>query len=59
MKKTYKLLITEEVDDTDSLSNVEEELEAEEAWLDTGTIQVLLPTEIVSYVEKTGILGIT
>ena len=52
--KRYKLIAY----DDDSLSDIVEESEADDAWLDTGTMQILLPNEVAKYVELTGILGI-
>ena len=59
MKKRYKLVIDDETEEVDSLSEVLEDIEAGSIWLDTGEETILLPPELAEYLEEAGILGIT
>ena len=54
MKKTCKLIVNkDDFNENDKLSDV---LDGG-AWIDTGTIQILIPKEMVRYLDECGILG--
>ena len=58
MKKCYKVIVCDdELEESDGLSEVLEDMEAEGVWLDTGEKTILLPPEMAKYLEETGILG--
>jgi hypothetical protein len=59
MKKYYKLTVhyDDDMEEVESLPEVLEDGEAEDIWLDTGEITILLPAEMAKYLEETGILG--
>ena len=59
MKKQYKLSIEydDDLDEAESLSEILEECNGEDIWLDTGEITILLPPELAKCLEETGILG--
>ena len=55
MKKTCKLIVNkEDFDKDDSLGDILDE----GSWVDTGTIQILIPEEMVEYLDRSGILGL-
>ena len=55
MKKTCKLIVNkEDFDNDDSLGDILDE----GSWVDTGTIQILIPEEMVEYLDRSGILGL-
>jgi len=58
VKKCYKVIVCDdELEESDGLSEVLEDMEAEGVWLDTGEKTILLPPEMAKYLEETGILG--
>ena len=59
MKKSYKLVIdhSDDLEEVDSLPEVLEDIGAEDVWLDTGEMTILLPPELAEILEETGILG--
>ena len=59
MKKQYKLSIEydDTTDEVDSLSEILEEIGAEDIFLDIGNGTILLPPELAKCLEETGILG--
>ena len=58
MKKCYKVIVCDdELEESDGLSEVLEDMEAEGVCLDTGEKTILLPPEMAKYLEETGILG--
>ena len=58
MKKYYKLTLHyEDEEELDSLPEVPEDIGADDIWLDTGEITILLPPELAKCLEETGILG--
>ena len=55
MKKTCKLIVNkEDFDKDDNLGDILDE----GSWVDTGTIQILIPEEMVKYLDQSGILGL-
>ena len=55
MKKPCKLIVNK--NDFNNENDIDSMLD-EGSWIDTGTIHILIPPEMVKYIEQSGILGL-